>query len=170
MNKKETVLKLSGLTIEFVLYSLIGWVYETILTSVIWGRFAERGMLHLPLCPIYGFCSLFILLIFGRLKNVPLIFILGSLAITTAELAASYLLELFTDEKLWDYSAWALNFDGRISLGSSLIFGALAVLLVRVLHPLFLKVPGKIGKNAAVCTAIISLSAILADLFITILT
>lgn len=164
------VLTFSGLTIEFVLYSFIGWAYETILTSAVWGRFAERGMLHLPLCPIYGFCSLFILLIFGRLKNIPLIFILSSLTITAAELAASYLLELFTDEKLWNYSEWALNFDGRISVGSSIIFGVLAVLLVRVLHPLFRKIPEKIGKNAAVCTAIISLSAIIADLFITILT
>ena len=87
---------ISALVIEFVFYGFIGWLYETILTSAVWGRFAERGWLHLPICPIYGFCAMALLLIFRKEKSVPKIFVLGTLFTTAAELAASYLLDFFT--------------------------------------------------------------------------
>ncbi len=38
----------------FTVSSFLGWLYETVLTSVRWETFAERGFLQLPICPIYG--------------------------------------------------------------------------------------------------------------------
>ncbi len=156
--------RLAVLVIEFVIYSFIGWGYETILTSAVWGKFAERGFLRLPLCPIYGFCSIFLLLIFGRMKNILLMFVLGMAVITTLELAASYFLELFTEEKLWDYYSWKFNFDGRIALGSSLIFGAMCVFLVRVLRPSIRKLTDKISGKKLKITAATMMAVILTDL------
>lgn len=155
--------KAAALIIEFTVYSFIGWLYETILTSAAWGHFADRGVLHLPLCPIYGFCAVALLLIFHRLRNIPLIFILGTLLTTAAELAASYILERFTAESLWDYSHWRFNFQGRIALGSSLIFGVLCVILIRLLHPAAEHLTGKASGRTLKITAAILLAAILAD-------
>lgn len=155
--------KLSALILEFTAYSFIGWVYETVLTSAVWGRYAERGWLHLPICPIYGFCALALLLILCKIKNPFLIFLVGIAVTTAAELAASYVLDLFIDDPLWDYDNWAFNFQGRIALGSSLIFGVLCVLLMKVLHPAAEYLADKIGGRALKINAAITLAAILAD-------
>lgn len=155
--------KLSALVLEFTVYSFIGWAYETILTSAVWGRFAERGWLHLPICPIYGFCALALLLILRRIKNPFLIFLAGTAVTTAAELAASYVVWDFADSRLWDYDNWAFNFQGRIALGSSLIFGVLCVLLIKVLHPAAEYLMDKIGGRALKITAAITLAIILAD-------
>ena len=163
---KRRIDQLSAIVIEFVFYSLIGWIYETILTSIAWGRFAERGWLHLPICPIYGFCGLAILLVLHKIKSVPLIFLFGTLFTTAAELAASYILELFVDKPLWDYNSWAFNFDGRIALGSSLIFGVLCVLLVKVFHPAAKLVTDKTGSTAKRVAAAVLLGAIAVDVLI----
>ncbi len=156
--------KLSICVIEFVFYSFIGWLYETILTTAVWGHFADRGILHIPICPIYGFCSLALILIFGKLKSVPVIFILGTFLTTAAELAASYVLELFTDERLWDYDNWHFNFQGRIALGSSIIFGILCVILIKLLHPLAVKICGEISGKALKIIAFALLIFIIGDL------
>lgn len=158
---------LAGAVLEFVFFGFIGWTYETVLTSIAWGRFAERGWLHLPILPIYGFCGLALLLVLGRLKSIPQIFIAGTLFTTAAELAASYIIGLFTDKRLWDYDNWAFNFQGRISLVSSLIFGVLCVLLIKVLHPFAGFVMRKIGDRAVRISAVIFLAAIAADIVIT---
>lgn len=155
--------KLSALVLEFTAYSFIGWLYETILTSAVWGRFAERGWLHLPICPIYGFCAMALLLIFRRVKNPALIFVVGTAVTTAAELAASYVLDLFIDDSLWDYDNWAFNFQGRIALGSSLIFGVLCVLLIKVLHPFAEYLTDKISGRILKIAAAITLAIIFAD-------
>lgn len=160
---KFKIEKLSAAILEFVLYSFIGWTYETVITSISWGRFADRGWLHLPICPIYGFCAFFLLLLLGRLKGILTIFLAGTAVTTAAELAASYLLEIFTDERLWDYYDWKFNFDGRVSLFSSLIFGAMCVLLIKVLHPAAVKLAGKLPSGALIVTAAVMLAAVLAD-------
>ena len=40
--------------IWFVLYSILGWIYETIFCSVKTLKWDNRGMLIGPYCPIYG--------------------------------------------------------------------------------------------------------------------
>ena len=154
--------KLSALILEFTAYSFIGWAYETVLTSAVWGRYAERGWLHLPICPIYGFCALALLLILRKIKNPFLIFLAGTAVTTAAELAASYVLDLFIDDPLWDYDNWAFNFQGRIALGS-IIFGVLCVLLMKVLHPSAAYLADKVGGRALKITAAITLAVILTD-------
>ena len=160
---KADTKKLSALVLEFTAYSFIGWAYETILTSAVWGRFADRGWLHLPICPIYGFCAMALLLIFRRMKSPLLIFAVGTAVTTAAELAASYVLDLFIDDPLWDYDNWAFNFQGRIALGSSLIFGLLCLLLAKVLHPAAEYLADKVSGRAVRITAAIILAVILAD-------
>ena len=53
---------LSTYYLYFVLYSIIGWIYETFLEVVVyrWG-FSPREYLYGPYCPIYGFGALIFL-------------------------------------------------------------------------------------------------------------
>ena len=151
----------------FTVSSFIGWLYETILTSVRWGYFADRGFLNQPLCPIYGFGALLLLLLLQRLKNSVVIFFAGTIVTTVVELGASYLLEYFFHMQLWTYKHWPLQFEGRISFWSSVLFGVLSVVLIKFIYPLVkwwmektdrrcrcflsLLIVGMIGVDALLC-------------------
>lgn len=127
--------KLCSYIIEFSVCALCGWLFEEGLELLVYHAYADRGALHLPLLPIYGFFGLILAALFPTKTNIPAVFCISAAVTTVLELCSSYLLEHF-GYRLWDYSAWPLHFEGRISLLSSLIFGAMAVLLVKCIHPL----------------------------------
>ena len=64
MVKIETIDKIKKFFIYFMLYSIIGWIYEVFLEVVVykWG-FTNRGVLFGPYCPVYGFGALAFLFI-----------------------------------------------------------------------------------------------------------
>ena len=120
----------------FIAASFIGWAYEVLCTYVLFHYWADRGVLHLPLCPIYGFGMMILYLIFRKVKSPGMIF-LGSAVITTViELGASYLLEYLFEARLWSYGGWPFTFDDRISLISSCIFGLMALMFMKLIVPL----------------------------------
>lgn len=45
------------------IYAFLGWVVETIYALFIHGHFVKRGFLFGPICPIYGFGAVILLLI-----------------------------------------------------------------------------------------------------------
>ncbi len=150
----------------FIISAFIGWTYETIITSIEWQEFADRGFLHLPLCPIYGFGAILLLCLFHRLKNSFAIFLASTSVTTLIELIASYLLEYFLHIKLWTYSGWPLNFQERISLGSSLLFGLFGVFLLKIVHPLTRKFMLKRNATFRIVISLILLGIILFDTFL----
>ena len=58
----------------FMIYSIIGWIYETTMRSVKEKRFVNRGFLSGPYCPIYGSGAVIVLLVLGKVQNVFLLF------------------------------------------------------------------------------------------------
>lgn len=147
----------------FIISSFIGWLYETIITSIQCGQFADRGFLHLPLCPIYGFGALVILLLFSRIKNGFAVFCAGTLVTTIVELIASYLLEHFLHIRLWSYAGWPLQFEERVSLLSSLLFGILSVLLVKIIYPATRKYMQKLSAKKQIVLCVSSIGIIMID-------
>ena len=141
---------LEALFLCFFFYSLIGWVYEVFLETVVyqWG-FSNRGVLFGPYCPVYGFGALAFLLCFGRLLRRPgprwfrmarpFLLFLGCMAVATAlELATSYLLEALTGSWPWQtYVNYGIHFQGRIALSPSIRFGVGGVFFLYCLQPLF---------------------------------
>ncbi len=76
----------------------------------------------------------------GKCNITPvIIFLDAALIATIVELFTSYALELVTTEKLWDYTDYAFNFQGRIALNPSIRFGLGGVIFLYVLQPLFEK-------------------------------
>lgn len=63
-------------------------------------------------------------------------FLLGSIL----EYITSYLMEKIFHARWWDYSDHKFHINGRISLTTSLGFGALGLILVYVFNPFFLRI------------------------------
>ncbi len=164
MKSKMWEFRLNLWIMVFMVSSLIGWVYETVLTSLRWGYFADRGFLNLPICPIYGFGAMFLLLLFGRMKNSLLIFVTGTCATTIVELAASYLLEYLFHMELWTYRHWPLNFQGRISFWSSVLFGLLGVILMKVVYPGMKVLVGKVSMRMRCVISVIMINVFVMDI------
>ena len=131
---KKTV-SVCSYVLEFTVCAFCGWIYEVLLEFAVYHRYSDRGVLHLPVCPIYGFGGLALLMLFRRRNGWQFVFIISTVMTTVLEFGASYLLEHF-GYRLWDYSDWPFDFEGRVSLLSSLIFGMLAVGLIKGVHPL----------------------------------
>lgn len=139
MSRKDAFTFICRLAAEFTICCFAGWVYEILLYLLMYGYYQERGVLQLPLLPIYGFGGLALLALFRKKKDWAWVFF-GSILLTTVlELGCSYLLEWIFGESLWDYSHWWLDFEGRISLPSSLIFGVMSLLLIKGLDPMMQK-------------------------------
>lgn len=144
----------------FMLYSMIGWIYEVVLEVVIyrWG-FSNRGVLYGPYCIIYGVGALILIFSLGRLQKqricmgkvniTPILVFFGIVFITTAvELAGSYIMEFATGNWMWDYRRFAFNFEGRIALNPSLRFGIGGMIFLYLFQPLFSRMDEKMSSRA----------------------
>lgn len=131
----------ASLVILFFLYSFLGWAMETVYCSIPAQKFVYRGFLVGPLCPIYGFGSLAVVLILWPFRRHPeLIFLFGMIITSALEYFVSVLLEKLFKKSWWDYSDKKFNVNGRICLQNSILFGILSLFLVYILHPSFLDI------------------------------
>lgn len=164
--------KIQEYFIYFMLYSIIGWIYEVFLEVVVyrWG-FSNRGVLFGPYCVIYGTGALILLFSLGKLMEkriyigkvlmTPLLVFLGIIVITTAvELAGSYVMEALAGGWAWDYRRFAFNFEGRIALNPSVRFGIGGMVFLYIFQPLFVKMTKRMSP-----AALHAVSGILAVLF-----
>ena len=63
--------------LQFLAYSFLGWTCETIYCSIGQGKFVNRGFLNGPLCPVYGFGAMAVLVF---LRFIPLNLWISALA------------------------------------------------------------------------------------------
>ncbi|PKM87935.1 MAG: hypothetical protein CVU85_04950 [Firmicutes bacterium HGW-Firmicutes-10] len=127
----------------FALYSLLGWMMETLFASAIQKRFVNRGFLIGPITPIYGFGAILVIASLNcvlLLEMAPFMtevssLILSVILVTALEYLTGYLLERIFRAKWWDYSGHFLNINGYICLKYTLLWGILAFILIQVIHP-----------------------------------
>lgn len=120
----------------FVFYCFCGWVWESGYVSLRRRHWVNRGFLHGPLLPIYGFGALIILLATIRVQSsLWLVYLFGMAAATVLEYATGAAMEGLFKVRYWDYSHQRFNLHGYICLSSSLAWGVFSILLVRILHP-----------------------------------
>lgn len=127
------------LTIVMLLYSFIGWFYESTIFSLCeQGKIMNRGCFIGPYCPIYSVvCILSIYLLDGVDNSLKIVFI-GGLSVCVVEYFTSVALEKVFHARYWDYSYFPLNINGRVSAVSGLFFGLAVLLLKKVVYPLCL--------------------------------
>ena len=159
----------SELFLWFIIYSFIGWVYETVLCSICQKTFVNRGFLNGPLCPIYGSGALIVILLLGDLQNqiVPL-FLSGFVLTTVLEYLTSYCMEKLFHAKWWDYSSRRFNVNGRVCLLGSTVFGIMTVIIVKWVHPKIAALTGQISINAQYWWSAALAAVVLLDLFFTV--
>ena len=177
--KKNKLLQASRWFLYFMMYSVIGWLYEVFLEVVVyrWG-FSNRGVLFGPYCIIYGVGALLLLLTLGgvqkkklylgRLYVTPVFVFLGIMAVTTiTELIGSYIMEAVTGGWMWDYERFAFNFQGRIALNPSIRFGIGGMIFLYLLQPVFEKITGHMNRRMMYAAAGLLLILLILDSIIT---
>lgn len=97
--------------------------------------------MHGPWLPIYGFGSLFLLVLLYRFAHRPIIvFFLSGVIGSFVELITGLALDIYWNICYWDYSGLKFNLAGYISLIYFLGFCIAGALWVCILVPLLYKV------------------------------
>ena len=147
----------------FLVYAVLGWIYESVWCCMIYHKrgFINRGFLFGPWLPIYGVGFFIIWGIFKLLKvKKPVwVFLLGTVIATIAELTASYIIDATIGTPMWDYTGYFLNFDSRIALVPSLMFGLIITVAYCIIQPAVVKLQDKIRTNRIhnICFLIIAI-------------
>ncbi len=120
-----------------MIYSFFGWVYESILCSITSGSLVNRGFLNGPICPVYGFGALVVILAFWWEPDIRVwnLFFSSMVLTCTLEYLTSWAMEKLFHARWWDYSQYRFNINGRVCLLGAVAFGAFSVLLIKVVHP-----------------------------------
>lgn len=126
--------------IYFLLFAFIGWLLETAFSFYSLGYFTKRGFLYGPLCPIYGFGALILIMFFSTYKRHNLkLFIYSAFVFSVFEYMVSFCMEALFSLKWWDYFQDFLNLNGRISIFYSFAWGIIAILFINFIYPFFKK-------------------------------
>jgi len=124
----------------FFLYSFLGWIIDTTYRSFVDSAFAPGPYLHpLPFTPMYGFGALLILLTYPSVKSLPLwqLFFFYAISLSFFEYMGAIFSLSILGVRLWDYSDGFLNIQGHTDLLHGLAWGALALLMIKCIHPFF---------------------------------
>ena len=128
--------------VNFIVFSFMGWVWETVYCTFKTKHWQNRGFLYGPVCPIYGTAAVTALIVFnfvpvlntGSLASWK-IFLICAAGSAVIEYTTSYVLEKIFHAVWWDYSKVPLNVNGRICLPATCGFGLAGIVIVRYLFP-----------------------------------
>lgn len=153
--------------IWFILYSILGWIYETIFCSVKTLKWDNRGMLIGPYCPIYGVGAVLDVLVCDGLPNYGAVFLTCMLGSAVLEYTTSYTTEKLFHAVWWDYSDLPLNIKGRICLPCSLGFGAAGLIVLYGIHPYMVRVTDFLSLSWQEPAALLLMAVFSADCALT---
>lgn len=123
--------------LTFSFYAFAGWVMETLYRSMLRQRLVNPGFLAGPFLPIYGF---FTTMVIWSSETLSLLawewqFVWLVCLSSVLEYGAGWFFERFFHLQLWDYHTTPFNFQGRIALPYSLIWGVLGLFFHHIIHP-----------------------------------
>lgn len=133
---------LSKYFVLFIIYSFLGWIYETCYCTIREKSWQNRGFLYGPCIPLYGVGAtlaqiIFIDLPFDTLQNASYfsIFLGCSIGSFFLEYSTSYILEKKFHARWWDYSDMPLNINGRVCLIFTACFGIAGIIVTQFIIP-----------------------------------
>ena len=137
--KKFTIMGLSiwRILAYFIIYSVVGYVIETIFGIITKGTWESRqSFLYGPFCAIYGLgAAVMIIFLHKYSKKYTRLFIGGFIVGSIVEYLVSWIGEILLGVKWWDYSDMPLNINGRICVYFSIFWGFLALYLIASFNP-----------------------------------
>lgn len=121
----------------FIIYSILGFVLETLFALVVYGKLESRqGFLYGPFCSIYGVGAVFMIVALQKFKKNGYTIFLGEMLVgSIVEYIISLFGELILNVRWWDYSERHFNIAGRICLLYSIYWGIVAIYLMKSLNP-----------------------------------
>lgn len=124
----------------FFIYGFAGWCVEVIFHAANKGIFINRGFLIGPICPIYGYGLVAVILALTPIKdNVFLVYIGSVIICSVFELIVGWASEKFMHTRLWDYTDNAFNIGGYVCLKFSLLWGVGCICILYIFHPMAMK-------------------------------
>ena len=140
--KKKKQFKIFGYSIwrilaYFIIYSIIGYIIETIFGIITKGTWESRqSFLYGPFCGIYGLGAVVMILALQHFnQNNNRLFFGGFIVGSVVEYVVSWVGEIILNVKWWDYSNMPLNLNGRICVFYSIFWGLLAIYLMSYVNP-----------------------------------
>ena len=131
----------------FVIYSMGGWLVESIYMSICNRKLTNRGFGFLPFCPIYGFgATICYYMLRPFAKSALAIYLIGAVAATIFEYLVGILMQHLFGEVWWDYNEKPFNYKGIICLESTLAWGVYALIVVYFLHVRVLGLSRMMGR------------------------
>ena len=108
----------------FLVYSLMGWIVESVYMSICNRKLTNRGFAKGPFCPIYGVGALTVFFLLRPYSDQPFqLFLLGMILATAIEFITAVIMNRIFGEIWWDYREKPLNYKGIICLESSIAWG-----------------------------------------------
>lgn len=123
------------LVAAFVVYSVLGWMLESIYMSFCNRKLTNRGFAKGPFCPIYGFGGVLGYLILSPLKGQYIkLYLAGAILATAFEyLVGIGMIKVF-GRLWWDYHDKPFNFRGILCLESTIAWGFYGIGIVHFVN------------------------------------
>ena len=119
----------------FLIYSMLGWLVESIYMSVCNRKLTNRGFMLGPMCPIYGVGALTVYFLLRPVcHNIFLLYFSGALVATSLEYVTAKIMLRIFGEVWWDYSQKPFNYKGILCLESTIAWGFYTLGLFLFLH------------------------------------
>ena len=155
------------LAAAFVLYSMLGWLVESIYMSLCNRKLTNRGFAKGPFCPIYGFGALACYLILSPLKgHYVRVYIAGALLATTFEFIVGKGMIRFLGDLWWDYNDKPFNYKGIICLESTIAWGFYAIAIIQFIHTGIYRIIDKVSIRMGIYLVVIALVLVVIDYII----
>lgn len=164
-------MNLCELFVQFVIYSVMGWIYETIFCTVKSKKWENRGFLYGPIVPIYGAGAVILtilLQIIGKELSWWQIFLLGYVGSVILEYVTHWGLEKLFHAKWWDYSDVPLNIKGRVCVPASIGFALASLLITYVIIPFVSSLTSFLPDFAVDLCALVFMAAVAWDTALTV--
>lgn len=130
----------------FWIYSILGWLVESIYMSICFKKITNRGIIKGPICPIYGFGALFVYFTLRPLEgHYVLLYVIGAVLATVVEYVVAKLMIHYTGCVWWDYSQKPFNYKGILCLESTLAWGLYTILMFGFLHKVVMAFTDRVG-------------------------
>ena len=149
MEKQKVSNKLIILFWLFIIGSILGFIFETIVVLFQKGHFELRqGLIYGPFIPVYGIGAVIYYLILNNIniKSKWKIFLITMVLGGVTEYICSLVQEKVFGTVSWDYSYLPFNFNGRTSLLHCTYWGIAGVLYITFVVPLLRKIEQKADR------------------------
>lgn len=148
----------------FILYSMMGWLVESIYMSICNRKLTNRGFAKGPFCPIYGFGAMTAYFLLAPLKgHYVKLYVIGAIFATVFEFIVGKGMIRFLGDLWWDYNDKPFNYKGIICLESTIAWGFYAVGIIQFVNTGIYWIIDRVNYRAGIRLIEIALAFVVVD-------